>query len=166
MHCMIVKLVWNIVRLFLAGVTHQLQVWHRWQQWQTWNNRPNLKCDYELDCDNRSKTFDFYHITLWQVFQQWQVWHIKNMSLQCSICSQSFAVPSEVNRHHANVHNLGQTQRKLYKCDMCPYTTFDVFLRNQHKIDAHHREKLTKPNLNLYYVNNKPDYWKVKWMKA
>jgi len=83
------------------------------------------------------------------------------MSIQCSICSYSSYVPSEVNRHHANVHNLGQTQRKLYKCDMCPYTTYDVFLRNQHKIDAHHREKLTQPNLNLYYVNNKPDYWKV-----
>ena len=61
-------------------------------------------------------------------------------------------------RHHANAHNLGQTQRKLYKCDSCAYTNFDVFQRNQHKIDAHHRDKLQKPYVNKYYVRNKPDY--------
>ena len=63
--------------------------------------------------------------------------------LHCSICSKSFSVKIEFDKHVAQRHNMGQN--KLYKCDLCHYETYDVFNRNQHKIDAHFRSQLQKP---------------------
>ena len=62
--------------------------------------------------------------------------------LHCSICSKSYGTKCEFDKHVAQVHNLGQN--KVYKCDMCAYQSYDVFNRNQHKIDAHFRPKLQK----------------------
>ena len=68
-----------------------------------------------------------------------------NKSNKCSICSKGFGVPSELDKHRAQAHNMGQTQTKMYRCDMCVYQSRDVFNRNQHKINAHFNKTLQKP---------------------
>lgn len=68
-----------------------------------------------------------------------------NKSNKCSICSKGFGVPSELDKHRAQAHNMGQNQTKIYKCDMCIYQSRDVFNRNQHKINAHFNKQLQKP---------------------
>ena len=65
------------------------------------------------------------------------------MPLRCSICPGTFPTQLYLDKHLADVHNMGGA--KQHKCDMCVYTSFDVFDLNQHKIKSHFQNKLQRP---------------------